>query len=159
LAPLSSKDETSVAEKLEAVMIPVSTFLIVPLFAFASLGVPITRAVFDTQDAVTLGWGIFAGFVIGKVLGITLTSWLLIKLRLSELPRGTNWFQLAGVGFLAGIGFTVSVFIADAAFTANPELTDAAKISILIASIVSAIGGYLFLRHRKRVEEILLQDA
>jgi len=159
LAPLTTRNGASVAEKLETAMIPVSTFLAVPLFAFASLGVTLSSAVFDAPGAITLGWGIFAGFVTGKVLGVSLTSWLLVKLKLSELPKGSNWFQLVGVGFLAGIGFTVSVFIADAAFAANPELTDAGKISILLASLVSAVGGYLFLRHRKKVEEILLQDV
>lgn len=158
LAPISAKGNLSVAEKLEAYLIPVATFFVVPMFAFASLGIPITHTVFDSNSSVALGWGIFAGFVLGKVLGVSLTAWVLIKLRLSELPHDTNWFQLIGVGFLAGIGFTVSVFIADIAFATSPDLVNAAKVSILIASVVSALGGYMFLRHRKSVEKMLLQD-
>ena len=158
LAPLSSRNDKSVAEQLESSLIPVSTFFVVPLFAFASLGLNISNNPLSASGSKSLVWGIIIGFIAGKVIGISLVSWLLVRLGLSELPKNTNWFQLIGAGFLAGIGFTVSVFIADIAFEGEIGLLSAAKVSILIASLISGIGGYLFLRHRKRVEEVMMTE-
>lgn len=148
MAPLQSRTRLSVAERLERSLIPVSTFLVVPLFAFASLGLVFNSQMFSNSGSLPLVWGIFAGFVIGKVIGVTLASWILVKLRLSRLPEGTFWFQIIGVGFLAGIGFTVSVLITDVTFGASSSLAGAAKLSILVSSIVSAVIGYILLRHR-----------
>lgn len=153
LAPLAAYKGSSIAERLESASIPVSTFIVVPLFAFASLGIVV--AIDTLSLGSTLAWGIVIGLVFGKVIGVTLTSWVLVRLKLAVLPDKSNWFQLAGVGLLAGIGFTISVFIAELAFSDNASLMNTAKISILIASTVSAIAGYLFLRHRQKVEEIL----
>lgn len=153
LAPLAAYKGSSIAERLESASIPVSTFIVVPLFAFASLGIVV--AIDTLSLGSTLAWGIVIGLVFGKVIGVTLTSWVLVRLKLAVLPDKSNWFQLAGVGLLAGIGFTISVFIAELAFSDNASLMNTAKISILIASTVSAVAGYLFLRHRQKVEEIL----
>ncbi len=154
LAPLAIRGRTSVAEKLEKMSIPVSTFVIVPLFAFSSLGIPIV-AKNITQESATLIIGILVGLVIGKVVGVTAASWLLVKYKVAVLPSGTNWFQLAGVGFLTGIGFTVSVFIAELAFGDNQALTNTAKLSVLAASTISALIGYVFLRHREKVQSFV----
>ena len=153
LAPLAAYKGSSIAERLESASIPVSTFIVVPLFAFASLGIVV--AIDTLSLGSTLAWGIVIGLVFGKVIGVTLTSWVLVRPKLAVLPDKSNWFQLAGVGLLAGIGFTISVFIAELAFSDNASLMNTAKISILIASTVSAVAGYLFLRHRQKVEEIL----
>jgi NhaA family Na+:H+ antiporter len=155
LAPLEATKRTSIAESLERYTIPLSTFFIVPLFAFANLGIVLSLNIISGDSSVALAWGIIVGLVIGKVVGITLASWLLIKLKISELPSNSDWFQLIGVGFIAGIGFTVSIFITELAFGSNEQLTEVAKICIIIASTISAISGYLFLRHRKNVEEFL----
>ena len=144
VASLNSRH--SIAERLEKLVIPFSTFVVVPLFAFASLGIALTSN-FTNSSSVVLGAGIFAGLVLGKVVGITLTSWLLVKLKFAELPRNTTWRQMFGVGLLAGIGFTVSVFIADLAFTDSESLTNTAKLSVLLASTVSAVAGYCLLRY------------
>lgn len=153
LAPLSIYRESSIAEKLEKMTIPLSTFIVVPLFAFASLGITLSIGSFN-RDSLPLVYGILAGLVIGKVVGVTFTSWILVKSKLAILPEKTNWAQLTGVGFLAGIGFTVSVFISELAFSNSSSFTNTAKMSVLIASTVSAIIGYFLLRHRKKVQAI-----
>ena len=156
LAPFSVQENRySVAEKLERLVLPISTFVVVPLFAFANLGVKLTLDSLQAPGASYLIWGIILGLFLGKVIGISLVSWILVKLRLASLPENSNWMQVIGVGFIAGIGFTVSVFIADLAFTDQSLLIDAAKIAILIGSTASAIFGYFFLRHRKRIKQVL----
>lgn len=144
LAPLS-QNRTSIADRLERAIIPVSTFIAVPLFAFASFGVELSV---DGLAASTLPvfWGIMAGLVLGKVVGITATCWVLIKIGVVSLPSSTNWAQFIGIGFMAGIGFTVSVFIAELAYAGNESFVTAAKLAIIIASTISAAAGYLLLR-------------
>ncbi|HEX5744161.1 MAG TPA: Na+/H+ antiporter NhaA [Candidatus Saccharimonadales bacterium] len=155
LAPLGAKDGRAVAERLEKYVIPISTFVVVPVFAFTSLGIDIGVYNPVREGSIQLLWGIILGLVVGKVVGITLAAWVLIRLRLSHLPRGTNWFQMAGVGFVAGIGFTVSIFITELAFPVSSHLADTAKIGVFAASFISAAVGYLFLRYRRKVEEIV----
>jgi NhaA family Na+:H+ antiporter len=158
LAPIKSSKGTPISEKLEKSMIPVSTFLVVPLFAFASLGLDLSDNPFNAEGAQSLALGIIVGFIVGKVIGIALVSWLLVKFKMADLPTATNWFQIVGVGLLAGVGFTVSVFIADIAFESNIQLLHASKASILISSVIGGLGGYLFLSHRKRVEQAMMTE-
>jgi Na+:H+ antiporter, NhaA family len=89
--------------------------------------------------------GIVAGLVVGKQLGITLFAWVAVKSGISELPRGINWRQVYGAGWLAGIGFTMSLFISDLAFPESP-LVDAAKLGILVASLIAGVVGWTILR-------------
>ena len=84
--------------------------------------------------------GIFTGLVVGKAGGIVLASWLLVRVGAAKLPHGLRWQHITGMGFLAGIGFTVSIFIAGLAFTV-PAYENAAKLSILIGSVASALIG------------------
>ena len=155
LAPLAAYRNTSVAERLERYTIPIATFVVVPLFAFANLGIVLSINSVRGEGAMPLVWGIIGGLVLGKVVGITLATWLLTKLKISELPPNTTWLQIIGVGLIAGIGFTVSVFITELSFVGNQELTDVAKLSIVIASTICAVGGYAFLRYRKKVKTFL----
>jgi len=138
-------NKKSLAERIEKIIIPVSTLFVVPLFVLANAGVAIpTIAV--TDATIRLGLGIVFGLVLGKVIGIVGTSWVLVKLRLANLPTDTTWTQLIGIGFIAGIGFTVSLFVADLAFDDSELLTDFSKLSVFIASVVSATIGLLILR-------------
>ncbi len=156
LAPLGADDDgRAIAERLEKYIIPVSTFVVVPLFAFTSLGIDIGAYNPLREGSIQLLWGIMLGLVVGKVAGVILAAWVLIKLRLSHLPRNTNWFQMTGVGFVAGIGFTVSIFITELAFHGNTHLASTAKIGVFAASFISAAIGYLFLRYRRQVEEVV----
>lgn len=156
IAPLNSlPNRYSIAEKLERMVLPVSTFIVLPVFAFANIGVRISPDSLRADNAVPLMWGIILGLFLGKVLGISLVSWILVKLKLTKLPPNITWMQIIGIGFIAGVGFTVSVFIAGLAYNDHPLLIDAAKIAILIGSTFSAVFGYLFLLNRRRIKEVL----
>jgi NhaA family Na+:H+ antiporter len=91
-----------------------------------------------------LAIGIVAGLLFGKQIGITVATWLAVKLKLADLPRGVSWRQIHGVNILAGIGFTMSLFVASLAFTDEAHMAQA-KIGILTGSVVSGIVGYYFL--------------
>jgi NhaA family Na+:H+ antiporter len=88
-----------------------------------------------------LSLGIIGGLVLGKPLGITLFSWIAVKLGIADLPAEVTWPQLFSASWLAGIGFTMALFIANAAFS-DPILLDVAKFSILIASLLASVIGF-----------------
>jgi Na+:H+ antiporter, NhaA family len=135
----------STAQLLEDFFLPISTFIIVPLFAFANAGVVLSTRAFNDATSLSVMIGIVLGLVIGKVTGILGASWLMVRFTNATLPVDTNWRHIAGVGFIAGIGFTVSIFITELAFRDNMQLIEAAKIGIFIASIASAVLGVLTL--------------
>ncbi|HLO81483.1 MAG TPA: Na+/H+ antiporter NhaA [Chitinophagaceae bacterium] len=122
--------------------IPVN-FVILPVFALANTAIILPSGVMDALDN-TLNFGIMAGLVIGKPLGIMIFSYLLVQLKWGALPENVSWMQMLGVGMLAGIGFTMSIFIATLAFT-DAASQDIAKISVLLASLLSVILGSLTL--------------
>ena len=130
----------SVNKKLEEWFLPVSTFVVVPLFAFASAGVVLSTAVFDHPSTSSIMIGVIGGLVVGKLVGITGATWLMVKFGYAKLPEGVHMLQVAGVALVAGIGFTVSIFITELAFD-DLALQDLAKISIFIASALAAILG------------------
>jgi NhaA family Na+:H+ antiporter len=86
-----------------------------------------------------------AGLVLGKQLGITLFTWLNVRMGLATLPDGVTWAHIYGASWLAGIGFTMSLFIANLAFGLSP-LLNTAKVGILTASVIAGVGGWLILR-------------
>ena len=122
------------------------SFLIIPVFALANAGIPIDfpRLGDILLHPVTIG--IMAGLLFGKVIGVTLCSWIIITFRLSHLPEGVTLSQVIGIGLLAGIGFTMSIFIASLAFGPYPEYLLNAKIGIVFVSIIAGTAGYLWLR-------------
>ena len=127
---------------------PWVAYLILPLFAFANAGVSLQGVTIDGLTSV-LPLGIIAGLLIGKPLGISLFCWLALRLKVAQLPEGTNFQQIMAVGILCGIGFTMSIFIASLAFgNVDPELINWAKLGILIGSLLSAVIGYCWLRTR-----------
>ncbi|MDA3896403.1 MAG: Na+/H+ antiporter NhaA [Desulfobacteraceae bacterium] len=123
---------------------PWVTYFIMPLFALANAGVNLNG---DPGTIVThpVSIGIMAGLLLGKPVGIVLGAWLMIKLNISSLPHSVSWRQLYGVSWLGGIGFTMSLLIANLAFTDVSNLYFA-KIGILSASILAAITGWVILR-------------
>ncbi len=146
LAPLSKTPKgRSVAEKLEKSFLPASTFVALPVFAFANAGVVLTSRAFTEPASGSVMWGIILGLVIGKTVGIVAATWLMVRLGKARLPRGTSWPQITGVGLIAGIGFTVSIFVTELAFGASAPLIETAKISIFIASAISALFGSIVL--------------
>jgi NhaA family Na+:H+ antiporter len=89
--------------------------------------------------------GIITGLFFGKVVGITLITFIAVKLGICRLPMNLNWKHIIGAGFLAGIGFTMSIFITNLAFKTNPELINSSKMAILLTSLLSGIVGYIWL--------------
>lgn len=138
------------AQRMEHLFLPVSTFVVLPLFAFANAGVLLTADIFNAKGAQSVIGGIVLGLVAGKILGIVVASWLMVRFGGASLPSGANWLHIVGLGFVAGIGFTVSIFITELAFTDNARLIEAAKIGIFIASILSAALGVLTLLRASR---------
>lgn len=151
--PTFQKNEMpSVSTRLEHLLhIPVN-FIIMPLFALANTCIAFGAKLFDgTPNALIIG--IMAGLFLGKPIGIVLFSYFTVKLKWAVLPRGVDWNLLIGVGFLGGIGFTMSVFITLLAF-GLPEMVNAAKITIVIASMLAGIVGFIWLKLAlKKLEE------
>lgn len=133
-------------DRLEHRLAPWSAFLIVPIFAIANAGVEVSGSMLRDAFSSPVTLGVAFGLVLGKPLGIFLTSWLCVRLGLAQLPANTSFRQILGAGMIAGIGFTVALFIAGLSFD-HPEMLDEAKIGILSASVIAgALGaGYLLL--------------
>ncbi len=138
-----SKQAMTPLQRLEHGMHPFVTFIVMPIFALANAGVTITSD--STSSGMSyVAVGVMFGLLLGKFIGIVGTTSLFIKLKLANLPIGMTFKHLIGVGLLASIGFTMSLFIANLAFT-SPELIQQAKIGILIASLIGGTVGFLFL--------------
>lgn len=128
--------------RLEHALSSWSNFFIMPLFGFANAGVVINSNVNFKIDHIMLG--IILGLVIGKPVGIFVFSFLCDKLKVAKKPESLSWINIFGAGILGGIGFTMSIFVANLAFSEHLS-TDLAKLSILIASSLSGILGSIFL--------------
>jgi len=137
--------QVSVIEWLEEKIHPWSSFVIIPLFAFANTGVMITNQ--SITDAINspIAWGIFAGLVLGKPIGVLTAVILARKIRLGQYPQDAKSIDLLATGSAAGIGFTVAIFIANLAFS-DPATQDLAVFSVIIASIVSALISLLLFK-------------
>lgn len=132
-------------ERIERYMHFWSSFVVLPIFAFANAGVVLSYESLRAAAFSPLAHGVAVGLVGGKVAGIVGFTFLAVKARLVELPSNISWQQFTGMGVLAGIGFTVSLFISDLAFE-NEAMVAQAKIAILFASVVAGALGYIFLR-------------
>ena len=142
---IQAQEVVSVAERLEHVLHPYSSFLIIPVFALANAGVQMDLGTLGDAVSSPISVGVVLGLVVGKLVGITGFSWIAARSGIGTLPQGASWGQIIAVAAIAGIGFTVSLFIAGLAFT-EASLVDEAKIGILAASAVAAAVGALILR-------------
>lgn len=140
--PFSTKGR-NISYKLEHFLHKPVAFIIVPIFALVNTAIPLPggNAVTELQNPNTLG--IVAGLFIGKVTGIFLFPYLLTQTGKASLQAGISWRSLVGLGFLGGIGFTMSMFISNLAFE-DQQTVIMSKLSILVASALSAITGLLF---------------
>ncbi len=120
-------------------------YLIIPIFALANAGIPMSFGSLGDTIAHPVMIGVSLGLILGKFIGITGISWLVLKLGIAELPKDTRFTQIAGVSLLAGIGFTMSIFVAQLGFSHNDELLLMAKTGILAASILSGLAGFIWL--------------
>jgi NhaA family Na+:H+ antiporter len=128
----------SVIEWLEHKFHPISTFLVVPVFAFANTGVVITMESIKGASQSLVAWGIFFGLVIGKPVGVLLASITAKRLKLADFPEGASNSSILATGSAAGIGFTVAIFIANLAFD-DAQTQDIAVLAVIVASVVSAL--------------------
>ena len=128
----------SVIEWLELKFHPVSTFFVIPIFAFANTGVVITSESIKGASQSLIAWGIFCGLVIGKPIGVLIASFAAKRARIADFPDGANASSLLATGSAAGIGFTVAIFIANLAFD-DSQTQDIAVLAVIVASVVSAL--------------------
>ena len=137
------EDAHTPLQRLEHLLHPLSAYLIIPVFALFNAGVRVEGNIMDmVLHPVSLG--IIAGLVLGKFIGVSIFSHLVIKLKLAELPQGVGFRDIYGAALLAGIGFTMSIFISDLAFS-DPQLIQVAKVGIFTASILAAVLGVFML--------------
>ncbi|MGH3345086.1 MAG: Na+/H+ antiporter NhaA, partial [Carbonactinosporaceae bacterium] len=132
-------------ERLQLLLHPWTSYVVVPLFALANAGVPLGAEVLSRAATSPVTHGVAAGLVAGNLAGVSLGSWLGLRWRRSMLPGNLVWGQLAGGAALAGIGFTVSLFITDIAFP-DAAIRTEAKIGILAGSLVAAALGWTIFR-------------
>lgn len=151
-ATVPQTDESPLEWLEEKLHFPVN-YLIMPVFAIANTNILFKAGMVD-HLGTTLGLGIIVGLCLGKTIGITLFSFVGIKTNLSQLPEKAKWSQMIGAGFLAGIGFTMSIFIALLSFQ-DTDIQNEAKFSILVASFLSGILGYIILKKQNSINKII----
>jgi NhaA family Na+:H+ antiporter len=142
---LQAKEVVSVAERLEHLLHPWTSYAVIPLFALANAGLELDLDRLGGALGSSVGLGVVAGLVVGKTVGITGASWLAVKLDLGRLPEGVGWAHIVGGAAVAGIGFTVSLFIIGLAFEA-PGLVEGAKTGVLVGSLIAGAVGAIALR-------------
>ena len=139
------ESQVSVAERIESALHPISSFIIIPIFALANAGVNMGDGLLGDAASSPITWGVGLGLIVGKIFGITLMTWLGMKLPFISPPSGLNFISLLGLAATAGIGFTVSLFITNLAFD-DMEIINQSKIGVLFASVIAGILGLLLLR-------------
>jgi len=145
--PYSAKedDEQSPSHRLEHVLHTPVAFLILPIFAFANTGI-ILSADWAQNLTSSNSIGILTGLAIGKPLGITLLCFVAVTFGICKLPLDMRWRHVFGAGLLGGIGFTMSIFIANLAFTGQTDVINSSKIAILLASLIAGLIGFTWLK-------------
>lgn len=130
--------------RMEHALVGWSSFLIIPVFALANAGVDFRNIVLSEALGSATFLGVAAGLVIGKTLGISLASFVAVRLGLGVLPPGTTWRHVVGLAAVAGVGFTVSLFVTGLAFE-QPNFIDLAKLGIFVGSLIAGVLGALVL--------------
>jgi Na+/H+ antiporter NhaA len=148
----------SVNERLQTVLHPWGSFVIVPLFALANTGVDLRGGVLTDSLRSRVTWGVALGLVVGKFAGIGLGALGAVRLRLARLPQGVGPGQVAGGAALSGVGFTVALLIIGLAFD-TPALRDQATVGVLLSAVLAVALGWLVFRgaavfHGERTAEL-----
>lgn len=137
--PLKVKEENTLSNFAHKIA-PSVNFFILPIFAFANSGVRIEKMELELfMDPLVIG--VICGLFFGKQFGVLFLSYIAVKLKLVNIPRGSNWVEFYGAAILTGIGFTMSLFIGSLAFSNNLALYDKVKIGVLTGSLLSMIYG------------------
>lgn len=131
--------------------------IIMPLFAFVNAGIVFNSEILSEVFHLPITWGIILGLTIGKPLGVLFAAWVLVTFFFKDMPKTKAiWKALFGISLLCGIGFTMSLFISNLSFS-NPTIIEDAKIGVLIASLISGVFGYIFLKQAtKNPDEVQL---
>ena len=138
------RESISINERLQTAVGPYVSFLVLPLFALANAGVLLDANSVTAALRSPLTWGIVAGLVIGKFIGITGATWLMQRTGAGQLAPGLTLRRIAGGAALSGIGFTISLFIVDIAIP-EPGRQDQARVGVLLASVIAfALGWAIF---------------
>ncbi len=158
-----SKGSIPMSYRLEHALGPWVNFLIMPLFALANAGVEIPDLsyfnVFRIDPALGgVSMGIFLGLLIGKPLGISLASFIAVKLKAGEMPAKASWKMLIAVACLGGIGFTMSIFVdtlsfGDQAPEVMSKLRDMGKVAVLLGSLCAGLLGSLLITFVNKLEK------
>lgn len=151
------KERISVVDRLEDVLHPFSSYVIIPIFALANAGVMLSGETLGDAVSSPVTLGVVFGLVLGKLVGISFFTTIAVKSGIAPLPRAASWIDVFGLAAIAGIGFTVSLFITGLAFD-EPAFADEARIGILVASTIAAILGTLILLRSKVVLEVEADD-
>ena len=149
-ATRSLRDSISINERLQAAWSPYIAFIVLPVFALANAGVRLDPATLSDAVVSPLVWGIVAGLVVGKFVGITGATALVRMLRLGRLAPGLTMPRIAGGAALSGIGFTIALFIVGLAIE-DPETQDLARVGVLAASVIAFLLGWVILRVGDRI--------
>jgi len=143
-ARLSVDTAISPNDRLQQLFHPWTSYLIVPVFALANIGIELTPHFLVTAFTSPVTLGVLVGYVVGKPVGIVGAAWLVAKLSRGRYRPSVGWGSVAGTGAVAGIGFTVALLIADLAFTG--ERLEQAKVGVLAAAVVASLLGWLTFR-------------
>jgi Na+:H+ antiporter, NhaA family len=141
-------NSVSVVEWLEHRLHPWSSYVIVPVFALANAGLDISPDGLGDAARSPIAWGVLAGLLIGKPVGVLLASRIAVRVGAADTPTGASQAQMLGVGTAAGIGFTVAIFITDLAFIDAARRAEA-KLAVLVASVLAAAVAAIMLRAAK----------
>ena len=131
------QNSVGVAQRLERMLHPYTSFVIIPIFALANAGIEISGGAISAAASSSVTWGVILGLVVGKPVGVVLFTFVATRFGFS-LPRGVTWRQFFGLGAAAGIGFTVSIFISGLAYQ-DEVMVQEAKLGILVASALAAV--------------------
>jgi NhaA family Na+:H+ antiporter len=141
-------------QRMEHSLSPWVTFIIIPVFALSNAGIDLTGIEWKNALSEKATLGVMFGLVVGKFVGISLFSWIAVSSGLGRLPTGVAWRHLFGAAWLGGIGFTMSLFIGQLAFV-DPLYIEQAKLGILLASVISAAFGLVWLSSLAREKRVV----
>jgi NhaA family Na+:H+ antiporter len=140
------RESVPVAERLEEALHPWTSYVVIPMFALANAGIPLSADALGDAIGSRVTLGVVLGLVVGKIVGVSAATWAAVRLGAGRLPQGVTWRHVIGMAAIAGIGFTVSIFVAGLAYEPGSALQDEAKVGVLGASVLAAIIGWLVLR-------------
>jgi len=139
-----SRETVSPLARAEAILLPWSSYVVVPLFALANAGVQLSGHAIAEASTSRLGLGILTSRIVGKPLGIAIGVLLALRWGLGRLPEGIGRGHVVVAGVVAGIPFTVSLFVAELALP--PRLVEPATVAIMLAAVATGLLGFVLLR-------------